>query len=368
MHKLQPIKIPLLNPNELEALLASLAVAEGEPLEQDQVVALIETTKSTGEIRAESAGFLVGVRYSEGDTLRAGDVLAYIGDSPNAQNPALAPWAPDEKAAPQVQNGPEGLRITTPARELALQHGLDLNSFPQGPLVTHQMVMTRLAEQKTSSPIPPEENRLIVYGAGGHGRSLVALMQELEQYEVIGFVDDSYRPGEKVFGHPILGGRRYLGTLASEGIRLAVNGVGGVGDLDSRLAVYDQLREADFHVPSVIHPTAWIEESATLENGCQVFPFAYIGTETQAGFGCIINTGVIVSHNVILGPYVNLSPGATLAGGALVGASALIGMRATINLNVRVGAGARIGNSATVKADVPDGGIVPAGTTWPPRR
>jgi acetyltransferase EpsM len=40
-------------------------------------------------------------------------------------------------------------------------------------------------------------------------------------------------------------------------------------------------------------------------------------------------------------------------------------MGVTVNLNVRIGAGARVGNSATVKADVPDGGIVRAGAVWP---
>ncbi|MBR9985140.1 MAG: NeuD/PglB/VioB family sugar acetyltransferase, partial [Desulfosarcina sp.] len=352
---------------EPEALLASLMVSEGEPLTQDQVIALVETTKSTGEIRAESEGFLVGLRYSEGDTLSAGDVLGYIGDSPDAQDPALPPWAPEENDLPQAKDNPEGLRITSPARDLARQHGLDLKAFPQGPLITRQMVAARLSEGKTTSPIPAEENRLIVYGAGGHGRSLVALIRELDRYEIIGFVDDGYPPDDRVFGLPILGGGNTLESLAGEGLRLAVNGVGGVGDLESRLSVYEQLRQANFHVPSVTHPTAWIEKSAALEDGCQVFPFAYIGTQARVGFGCIVNTGVIVSHNVELGPYVNLSPGATLAGGVVVAARALIGMRATINLNVRVGECARIGNGATVKADVPDGGIVPAGTIWPPR-
>jgi acetyltransferase-like isoleucine patch superfamily enzyme len=40
-------------------------------------------------------------------------------------------------------------------------------------------------------------------------------------------------------------------------------------------------------------------------------------------------------------------------------------MGTTINLRVKVGARARIGNGATVKRDVPEGGIVRAGSVWP---
>ncbi len=79
----------------------------------------------------------------------------------------------------------------------------------------------------------------------------------------------------------------------------------------------------------------------------------------------IINTGAIVSHDCVLGDYTNLSPGAILAGTVQVGSGVLIGMGATINLEARIGAGARIGNGATVKSDVPEMGVVRAGTVWP---
>jgi pyruvate/2-oxoglutarate dehydrogenase complex dihydrolipoamide acyltransferase (E2) component len=95
MQKLTPIKIPLLNPNEPEALLASITVEEGAAIEAGQVVAEIETTKSTGEVQAETGGFLVGLRFKEGEALQAGDVLAYIGDSPDAKDTSLSPWTND---------------------------------------------------------------------------------------------------------------------------------------------------------------------------------------------------------------------------------------------------------------------------------
>ncbi len=370
MHKLTPIKIPLLNTNEPEVLLAALEAAEGTAVEAGQLVAVIETTKSTGELVAEKDGYLVGLRWQEGDTLQAGEVLAYIGETPDAHDPALPPWADDQAAVPSDGEGLEGLRITEPARALALAEGIPLASLPHGPLVTRQTVMDMLAEAQPvpASGVPAGEKRLVIYGAGGHGCSLAALVRHSEGYDLVGFLDDGVDKGGDVFGLPVLGGRAELDELARSGIRMAVNGVGGVGDLPARLAVYGLLAGAGFYCPQVIHRTAFIEEGAALSDGVQVFPHAYVGVRVEVGFGCIINTGAIVSHDCRLARYVNLSPGATLAGGVVVGEAALIGMRATVNLNVQVGARARIGNGATVKADVPDGGVVPAGTIWPPRR
>lgn len=280
------------------------------------------------------------------------------------------PWGGNDVKTTGVQPALDGLRLTEPARELALAEGLTLEDLPQGPLVTRQMVSQHLhpAESAHKPNIPEGEKRLLIYGAGGHGCSLAALVHHSEDYELVGFVDDGLPVGTEVEGLAVLGGGEKLTELAQEGIRLAVNGVGGVGDLSARLAIYERLAAAGFYCPTVVHSTAFLEDSAALADGVQVYPLAYVGVRVRVGFGCILNNGAIVSHDCSLAPYVNLSPGATLAGGVVVGEAALIGMRATVNLNVSIGKRARIGNGATVKADVPDGGVVPAGTIWPPRR
>ena len=370
MDKLTPIKIPLLNPNEPQALLTSLLVAEGDAVKPGQALAVIETTKSTGEIEATLPGFLVGLLYKQGETIEAGDVLAYIGDGPDAMDPSLPPWLDEQPSSDAKSETLQGLRITEPARELAQAEGLALEDLPQGPLVTRKMVQDLLSQTKAvpAQPIPEGERRLVIYGAGGHGCSLAALVRHCYDYDIVGFLDDGLSPGAVVDGLPVLGGGEKLAELAQSGIRQAVNGVGGVGDLPARLSVYDRLEKAGFYCPTVVHSTAFLEDSAVLADGVQVYPFAYVGIRVEVGYGSIINTAAIVSHDCRLAAYVNLSPGATLAGGVVVGEAALIGMRATVNLNVSVGKGARIGNGATVKADVPEGGIVPAGTIWPPRR
>ena len=60
-----PILMPLINPNEPEALLASLHVEEGQLVSQDDLLATLETTKSTFELRAEHSGYVAGIRIKE---------------------------------------------------------------------------------------------------------------------------------------------------------------------------------------------------------------------------------------------------------------------------------------------------------------
>jgi sugar O-acyltransferase (sialic acid O-acetyltransferase NeuD family) len=208
---------------------------------------------------------------------------------------------------------------------------------------------------------------ILVYGGGGHGKTLVELVQSLGCYNVIGVIDELLTVGENIVGVPVLGGPDILSDLYKRGIRQAINGVGGIGNPAVRIKIFEQLAKAGFVCPTVIHPTAYVEPSAVLEPGVQVLAQAYIGSDSKIGFGSVINAGVVVSHDCRIGKVVNLSPGAMLAGNVTIEDYAQIGMGATVNLHITVGSQARIGNGATVKADVPGESRVYAGTIWPVR-
>jgi acetyltransferase EpsM len=214
----------------------------------------------------------------------------------------------------------------------------------------------------------PDANDILVFGGGGHGKAVIELLRAGGRYRPTIILDDGLEAGSSVLGVPVLGGSAQLKTLRSRGLSHAVNAVGGIGNVDVRQKVFDQLVAAGFTCPAVVHPRAVVEPSAVLEEGVQVFAMTYVSSSARIGFGSLLNAGVVVSHDCVLGRVVNLSPGALLAGGVLLEDHVQVGMGATINLNLKVGAGARVGNGATVKADVPAGTVVKAGSTWPPFR
>ena len=348
---------PLLNPNEPESRLAAIHAPDGTRVRAGQPLVTLETTKSSVEVVAEADGYVAGLRAAVGDRLRAGERLCWLSTSRD--------WrAPQAEAAAGEPPVPEGLRLTAPALALARTAGLDLGRLPAGPLITEAQVRELLAGASLDAS-QASDRRLIVYGGGGHGKSVIEAVRATGQFEVVGVVDDGLERGSAVVGVPILGGGEILPELLAQGIRLAANAVGGIGDARSRLTVFRRLIEAGFACPAIVHPTAFVEPSARLSAGVQVLPHAYVGSEAEIGFGSIVNTSAVVSHDCRLGAYANVSPGALLAGGVTLGEAALVGMGVTVNLGVAIGDGARVGNSAVVKKDVPAGGIVRAGAVWP---
>ena len=372
------VTIPLLNPNEPEALLVSLPISEGQQVAQGDRLCTLETTKSTADLLAEASGYIVGLRAEKGQMLRAGEMLCFLAESPTWRPPVepVAHLVGDEietHATSSTADIPSNLRITQPALSLVRQARIGFDQLPRDRLVTESLVRSLLE----SLPISTQEKgargeaalfdptAILIFGGGGHGKTLIELLRALHTYRLVGVVDDGMHSGDTVLDVPVLGGAEVLPDVYAQGVRLAVNAVGGIGNVSVRIRVFQKLSQAGFVCPALVHPAAFVEPSAYLSPGVQVFAHAYIGSAARLGFGCIVNTGAIVSHDCILGDYANISPGAMLAGEVQIGSSVLIGMGATVNLRVKVGATARIGNGSTVKEDVPEKSIVRAGALWP---
>lgn len=360
MNELFPVLVPLVNPNETESLLAELKVREGQRVSAGDVLASFETTKSTFDLTAEKDGFILGLRFSEGESVKAGERLCFLAESASQRVPVGESAKVTVKAS-EGKETPQGLRITRPALDLARSMKLDLSVLPHDILITEGFIREFIGE----AAVEVDPKLVLIYGGGGHAKSLIDLIRAEGKYQIVGLLDDSIPAGKKILNVPVLGGGEQLVMQRRHGVGKAINAVGGIGSIQPRLAVYQKISAAGIDCVTVIHPRAYIEPTAKVAEGCQVFFNAYIGSDVKVGFGSIINTGAIVSHDCVLGDYVNISPGAILAGAVTIGERTLVGMGVTINLGVRIGAGARIGNSAVIKADVPENGVVRAGAVWP---
>src|SRR3989304_10346279 len=114
-----PVFIPMLNPNEPEALLAALYIQPGQSLSPGDRICTLETTKSTSDLISEASGYVVGLNSKEGQMVRAGDILLYLAESPDWQLPGGSIPAPEDKTQVISLDVPQGLRITQPALILA---------------------------------------------------------------------------------------------------------------------------------------------------------------------------------------------------------------------------------------------------------
>jgi sugar O-acyltransferase (sialic acid O-acetyltransferase NeuD family) len=372
--RLVSIPVPLLNANEPEARLVDLHIKDGQAVQKGDLLLTIETTKAAAEVEAPEAGFVRVVAHP-GETLAVGEVLAYITETANEPLPEISHRPALEEAAAgspgpgkpltEAAKPPVELRITKPARTLADSLGLDLSVLPTDRLVTEAVVREMAGKLPQSPRLPSANSQIIIYGAGGHAKAVMEMVQAIGAFRIAGIIDDNAAlTGNSVLGIPVLGTRDVLPQLVEKGVRLAANGVGGIIDINIRMKLFELLTGYGFAFPILRHPRATVEPSAQIYDGVQVFANAYVGSSAILHEKCMINTGAIVSHDCEIGSFTHIAPGAMLAGHVHVGEKALVGMGVTTMIGIKIGSGARVGNGAVLLADVPERAIVPAGKVW----
>ena len=122
-----------------------------------------------------------------------------------------------------------------------------------------------------------------------------------------------------------------------------------------RIRLHDLLVKEGLTPVTIVHPTAWVADNATIGSGSQILAGAVIAPEARIGRQCIINTNASVDHEDVLEDGVEVAPGATLCGLVHVGINAWICAGATVLPHIRIGADAIVGAGAVVMKDVPDG-------------
>ena len=203
-------------------------------------------------------------------------------------------------------------------------------------------------------PTVDGERPLVIWGASGHGR-VVADVGRRAGYTPVFFVDDApARAGTRVADLPVLDAEAGLARALAEGCAMAF----GVGDNRIRARLHARSVEAGLPCPALVHPSAVVAGSATIEDAAVVAAAAVVNPDARVERGAIVNSGAVIEHDCVVGAFAHVSPGAVLTGGVIVGAAAHIGAGAVVLVGRRVGPDAQVGAGAVVTRDVDAGAIV----------
>ena len=121
--------------------------------------------------------------------------------------------------------------------------------------------------------------RLLVVGAGGHGRQVAEAAELSGMFELAGFLDDSLPTDATVIGYPV------LGQVSSAVTRRHVcdQAIVAIGNNSLRAALIQQLVAARIKIATVVHPKAFVSPRAQVAVGATVMAGAVVGTVASIG-------------------------------------------------------------------------------------
>jgi len=193
--------------------------------------------------------------------------------------------------------------------------------------------------------------KIVIIGAGGHGRVVLDIIRAQGHYTPVGFVDaNPALTGHRIDGLEVLGTPEIAESLKYKEVTGAII---AIGDNGIRRQYVDLVDNSGLKLINAIHPSSNIAGTATIGKNVVIAAGVVVCAHCQIGNSVILNTGCIVDHESIIANSAHVCPGAKLAGRVIVESGAFIGIGATVIQNVRIGIDAVIGAGAVVIKDVP---------------
>ncbi len=189
--------------------------------------------------------------------------------------------------------------------------------------------------------------KLIVIGAGGHGRVCAEIAEQSGRFSSVVYSDSASLKGSTVLGMPVAYSDDEVLVLDGKAVRLFL-GVGQTRGGDRRAELFKRFSDEGFRFAVLQSASAHVAASAELSDATLVGHMAVVNTGARVGRNCIINSHALVEHDAVIADHVHVSTGAIVNGECSVGARCMIGSHATMNHGISICDDVVIGAGAVV--------------------
>ena len=190
------------------------------------------------------------------------------------------------------------------------------------------------------------KHRLVILGAGGHGK-VCSEVASLNNYGEIIFLDDRH-----VTGMPVIGTMKDIKNCVDDSLFFVA-----IGNNDLRKNYIEEILSLGGSLVNLIHPNSTVSRSAVLADGIVVMAGAVIQANASIDRGVIVNTCSSVDHDCTIGKYSHIAVGSHLGGTVKVGESSFIGAGSSVSNNVTIADNCIVGVGTAVIHDLDEAGI-----------
>jgi sugar O-acyltransferase (sialic acid O-acetyltransferase NeuD family) len=361
--------MPRLGANIDTAKITSWHLEIGDSVQRGDIIAEIETEKSTFELEAEESGVL---RYQ---AVKIGEEIPY-------NHPIALIAGPEENIDAEI----EAIKSFTGTQSTDFIQNMDASVFDQTNEISEQIPDQRLntldkatpgairlanskeVSEKILSQIAASTTRgfaterdvhkylnllpSYIYGASTGALQLLEAIQSDLKYRVVGIIDDNDAFESKtVQAIPVIGGfDSLIDKKQSENISVFVS-----SHSTNRRKIINRLNAETpwIELPPLIDKRTTILSHVVVEDGAFVEAGCVIGHEVQIGRGAILNIGAKLSHNCIVGDFTHLAIGTSISGAVSIGSNCLIGAGTSVNPAVTIGDNVIVSPGSAILNDIP---------------
>lgn len=201
------------------------------------------------------------------------------------------------------------------------------------------------------------KEKILLIGGGGHCHSVIDVIEQEGRFEIIGIVDKKELIGKSILGYRVIACDDDLEALF-ENCKNAVITVGQIRSNQTRVMLFQKLKEIGFYLPTIISPLAYVSKHASVDEGTVVMHHALINANVKIGKNCIINTKALIEHDCIVEDNCHISTASVLNGGVRVKENTFFGSNSMARESIEIESNSVIGGGTSVMKSVPSNTIV----------
>lgn len=195
--------------------------------------------------------------------------------------------------------------------------------------------------------------KLVIIGAGGHGKVAAECAESMGIFQEIVFLDGIFDKKIQTGPWPIVGKPESFGSLQNDFCCFFV----AIGNNKIRQKWLTCLLESKAQIATLIHASATISEYSSLAQGSMLCAHAAVNPFSHLGSGCILNTGATLDHDCEVADYVHIAPGCNIAGEVKIGELSFIGIGSSIVQSVNIGRNCVLGAGSVVVGDIKENSL-----------
>ena len=187
--------------------------------------------------------------------------------------------------------------------------------------------------------------QILIFGAGGCGRSLLALMRKMGLgSEFAGFLESSdFYQKRNVMGAPVF----CLDDFDAQKYQVLM----GIGTGQER-AVCRTFLPPETIYATCVHPQAFFLEPIEVPEGSIIYPMTYFSRNIHLGKHAIIMPGTLLGHDLRIGDDFTSSLQVSIGGGTKIGERVICGVGATVRDHISICDDVHIAMAANVISDI----------------
>ena len=194
---------------------------------------------------------------------------------------------------------------------------------------------------------------ILIIGASGFGREVAWLIEELEEWNIKGFIDDNEAlKGKKINEYEVLGNCEDLIEITNP-----INVVIAIGNPKIRSQIFKKLStKPNICYPNIIAKDVRISNTNKIGIGNIICTHTVLTTNISIGNFNHINLSCTLGHDTILNDYITVYPGVNISGNVVIDSLVELGTGAKIIQGLTISSGIVVGAGGVVVKDLTDKG------------